>query len=89
MASLRWISVIAHVLGLVFIFYGWTQSWDFSAHTSEYESILIARTVRTYAFIIGGFILLFVGVSLKLVCDYLRTLENEVLSLDNDERKSI
>ncbi len=52
--------------------YGWTQSWGFGAPSSEYETVLMKRTVRTYVFSISGFILLILGISIELVRDNLK-----------------
>ncbi|KIL42806.1 hypothetical protein KP77_34360 [Jeotgalibacillus alimentarius] len=69
MKNLRWISMITFLLGLVFITYGWTQTWAFSASSSDFERILMERTVRSYVFVVGGVILVIVGVSINMVKD--------------------
>lgn len=62
MKYLNWLCGLAFLFGMIFIIYGWTQSWDFSCRTGECENILIKHTVRTYVFMIGGVILLFIGI---------------------------
>ncbi|WP_066063284.1 hypothetical protein [Neobacillus soli] len=61
MKYLNWLCGLAFLFGIIFIIYGWTQSWVSGCRTGECENIIIEHTVRQYAFIIGGVILLFVG----------------------------
>lgn len=80
--GLKWISALTSVFGIIFIIYGWTQSWDFSAHTTEFETMLLIRTVRTYVFIIGGLVLLVVSISLRFIHAHLRSLESKPFELE-------
>lgn len=61
MQGLKYSSVICLLLGFFAIIYGWTQTWGFGARSSEYQQILIERTVKTYVFIVGGVILIIVS----------------------------
>jgi hypothetical protein len=82
MKGLNWIITLTVIFGVVFIIYGWTQSINFEAHTSEFESELMRRTVRTYVFILGGVIILAMGISLKLIKTHLSSLENKIFELE-------
>lgn len=82
MKGLKWICALTSIFGMIFIIFGWTQSWDFGAHSSEFETVLLLRTVRTYVFIIGGVIMLTIGISLQLVKKYLEGLENKFYELN-------
>lgn len=82
MKGLKWICALTSIFGMIFIIFGWTQSWDFGAHSSEFETELLIRTVRTYVFIIGGVIMLTIGISLQLVKKYLEGLENKFYELN-------
>ena len=81
MKGLKWISALTSIFGIIFILFGWTQSWDFGAHSSEFETVLLLRTVRTYVFIIGGVIMLTIGISLHFVKEYLQRLEIKLYEL--------
>ncbi|WP_099353202.1 hypothetical protein [Fredinandcohnia onubensis] len=82
MKGLNWISTLTVIFGVVFIIYGWIQSLNVEAHTSEFESELMRRTVRTYVFILGGVIVLAMGISLKLIKTHLSSLENKIFELE-------
>lgn len=81
MKGLKWICALTSIFGIIFIIFGWTQSWDFGAHSSEFETVLLLRTVRTYVFIIGGVIMLTIGISLHFVKEYLQRLEIKLYEL--------
>lgn len=81
MKGLKWISALTSIFGIIFIIFGWTQSWDFGAHSSEFETVLLLRTVRTYVFIIGGVMMLTIGISLHFVKEYLQGLEIKLYEL--------
>ncbi len=81
MKGLKWISALTSIFGIIFIIFGWTQSWDFGAHSSEFETVLLLRTVRTYVFIIGGVMMLTIGISLHFVKEYLQRLEIKLYEL--------
>lgn len=81
MKGLKWISALTSIFGIIFILFGWTQSWDFGAHSSEFETVLLLRTVRTYVFIIGGVMMLTIGISLHFVKEYLQGLEIKLYEL--------
>ncbi len=81
MKGLKWISALTSIFGIIFILFGWTQSWDFGAHSSEFETVLLLRTVRTYVFIIGGVMMLTIGISLHFVKEYLQRLEIKLYEL--------
>jgi hypothetical protein len=78
MKDLNWLGGMAFIFAIIFIAYGWTQSWDFSCRTGECETILIKRTVSTYAFIIGGIILLSIGIVIVTVKKHLLLLKELV-----------
>ncbi|MFJ5717551.1 hypothetical protein [Neobacillus sp. NPDC093127] len=75
MKALNWLCGFAFLFGIIFIIFGWTQSWDFSCRTGECEEMLIKHTVKTYVFIIGGVILLFVGTVIEAIKRHLNFLE--------------
>lgn len=77
MKGLKWTSALTSIIGIIFIIYGWTQSGDFGASSSEFETILLKRTIRSYVFTIGGLIFITIGISLQLVKGYLYELENK------------
>lgn len=81
MKGLKWICALTSIFGMIFIIFGWTQSWDFGAHSSEFETVLLLRTVRTYVFIIGGVMMLTIGISLHFVKEYLQRLEIKLYEL--------
>lgn len=68
--------VSAILLGLVFLIYGWTQSWvDGGEYSGGMDYTFVERTVRTYAFVISGIIFLFIGVIISALDKRLRMLE--------------
>ena len=68
--------VSAILLGLVFLIYGWTQSWvDGGEYSGGMDYTFVERTVRTYAFIISGIIFLFIGVFISALDKRLRMME--------------
>ncbi|MGD6777971.1 hypothetical protein [Sutcliffiella horikoshii] len=76
MDNFKWYKVSAILLGLVFLIYGWKQSWvDGGEYSGGMDYIFVERTVRTYAFIISGIIFLFIGVIVSALDKRLRMLE--------------
>ncbi|WP_404460722.1 hypothetical protein [Sutcliffiella horikoshii] len=76
MDNFQWFKVSAILLGLVFLIYGWTQSWaDGGEYSGGMDYIFVERTVRTYAFIISGIIFLFIGVFISALDKRLRMME--------------
>ncbi|NMH73600.1 hypothetical protein HF078_10975 [Bacillus sp. RO2] len=76
MNDFKWFKIVAILLGLVFLVYGLLQSWVYSGESSGgMDYIFVERTVRSYAFIMGGIIFLFIGVFISALEKRLRMLE--------------
>ncbi|SHF66382.1 hypothetical protein [Ornithinibacillus halophilus] len=77
MKDLRWIFVLPVSIGIIFIFYGWTQTWDYT-YDGTNDHMDTIRTVRTYVFIVGGLILILIGILLGAVRKYVESLELKI-----------
>ena len=77
MKGLRLLELSCFLLGIIAIIYGWMQSWDFGARSHVYEEVLIERTVKTYVFMGGGFILIIISSVVSLVKKVLEQLIKE------------
>ncbi|TFE01497.1 hypothetical protein [Jeotgalibacillus salarius] len=82
MNGLKWLSMAAFLLGIIFMTYSWTQTWDFQASFEEYGTVLIQRTVRSSVFLVGGVILLVMGMSLHMVKAYFHKVENDLYEME-------
>jgi sensor histidine kinase YesM len=86
MKKLRWITVLPITLGVISIFFGWTQSWEY-AYDGTNDYMIIVRTVRTYVFIVVGFVLVIVGVLFGAVRKYVESLELKIYQLKQEIEK--
>ncbi|MCM3618380.1 serine incorporator domain-containing protein [Sutcliffiella horikoshii] len=76
MDNFKWFKVSAILVGVVFLIYGWTQSWiDGGEYSGGMDYAFVERTVRTYAFIISGVIFLFIGIFISALEKRLQMLE--------------
>ncbi|GGA60366.1 hypothetical protein [Ornithinibacillus halotolerans] len=81
MNGLKWVSPLTIIVGIVFIIFGWTQSWDYYADSTVIEEIYLNRTIRTYVFIVGGILLIFIGILFQAVIKYINSLEIRMYQL--------
>ncbi|WP_047983226.1 hypothetical protein [Ornithinibacillus californiensis] len=86
MKKLRWITVLPITLGVISIFFGWTQSWEY-LYDGTNDHMFTIRKVRAYVFIVGGLVLVFVGVLLRVVRTYVESLELKIYQLKNEIEK--
>jgi uncharacterized membrane protein YphA (DoxX/SURF4 family) len=84
--DIRWISILPISFGIIFIFFGWTQTWEYRYDgTNDY--IFTIRTIRAYVFIVGGLVILFVGILLGAVRKYVDSLEVKIYQLKREIEK--
>jgi hypothetical protein len=86
MKDLRWITVLPISIGIIFAFFGWTQTWDYTYDSTNGHMFTI-RMVRAYVFIVGGLVLIFVGVLSGAVRKYVESLENKIFVLKREIEK--
>ncbi|WP_170006441.1 hypothetical protein [Bacillus fonticola] len=84
MGKLEVVSLSMFIIGILFLIFGWTQSWSFGADSSEFDEIFIARTVKTYVFIINGIILMLLGLIFEVIDRHFKSLESKISNLSDE-----
>ena len=92
MYGLKWVRTIPIVIGLLLIFYAWSQTWSFTASPlANVEEIKLNRTIRSYVFGIGGLMIIFIGLLLRIVDNRIGELirRNNELKQEIDDIKQL
>lgn len=78
MRKLEQFVIIFLIVGLLLCFYGWTQSFSFSANSHEYEQILAKRTIKFYVCLSTGGILIIINLMLS---SFIKVINDEIESI--------
>ncbi|WP_047985876.1 hypothetical protein [Ornithinibacillus californiensis] len=77
---LKWVRTLPLIIGIIFIVYGWIQSWSYQGVSSNYysEEIAMKYTIRSYVFVISGIVIVLNGVLLGKVIKYFHSREKHL-----------
>jgi hypothetical protein len=87
MYELKWVRFIPITIGIIFVLYGWAQTWGYMDESTfvNIGNQGIKSTIKSYVFVISGFNLIFIGVLLGAVMKYVNLIEERIYRELRDE----